>query len=319
MTVSPRLCVVALVVAAAPAGCLSVAGTVRTDPPPAPPPASGFSSLRPGEVVPTRSYPADPKAPPAAPDADPLPVPPPTPDALLAAARGGDPGPFPVLPAPTADPPLLAAVRAYVENRPEEAIKHLEKLDRPNQEFALAVLPALARGAAMNHAAPDPQEAGIVAEQLTAAAAKLEAKAPLRIEKVVFCKSLDGFGRYEPWPETRPYRPGDLAVLYVEVRHLAGVPTKDGIRVRADVSLQVRDSGQKLVEQMDPDNPKRRVTAVAWAHDHVFRSPPRDYHLPYRLVVPATPGVYTITVEVREPGTGRVARSQPTQFLIAGP
>lgn len=318
MTVSPRLSIAAFVVAVAPAGCLHVSGTIRPDPPPNPPPAAaGFASLRPGEVVPTRSYPS---APPAAPDTGPLPVPPPTPDALLTAAKGGDPGPFPVLTAPTADPPLLAAVRAYVENRPEEAIRHLEKLDKPNQEFALAVLPALARGAAMNHAAPDPQEAGIVADQLAAAAAKLEAKAPLRIEKVVFCKpqSIGGFGRYEPWPEARPYRPGDVAQLYVEVRHLAGAPVKDGFRVRADVSLQVRDAGGRPVEQIDPGDRHRRVTVINWPHDDVFRSPPRDYHLPFRLVMPATPGVYTITVEVREPGTGRSARSQPTEFRIAG-
>ena len=40
-----------------------------------------------------------------------------------------------------------------------EVTVDLEKLDRPNQDFALAVLPVLARGAAMNLSAPDPQEA----------------------------------------------------------------------------------------------------------------------------------------------------------------
>lgn len=322
MTFSPRL-LIALVAGAAP-GCLHVSEVVSAPPPAPAAPATegGFASLRPGESVVARAPDPvalkAPKTPPPPPAADPIaPAPP---EEVQVAVKVGDPAPFPLLGMPPVpDPPLLAAVRAYVENRPDEAIRHLEKLDRPNQEFALAVLPVLARGAAMNLAAPDPQEAAHLADQLAAAAARFEAKSPIRVEKVVFCKSLDRFGQYEPWPEARPYRPGDLAQLYVEVRNLVSTPAKDGHRVRVDVSLRVRDSSGKTVEQIDPTDVHRRVPVANWPHNDVFRSPPRDYWQPYRIVVPAAPGVYTITVEVREPGTGRTARSQPAEFRISSP
>ena len=59
---------------------------------------------------------------------------------------GAEPNRFPsVQVAPTRESPLLAAVRAYVENHPERAIEIIHALDKPNQEFVLAVLPILAR------------------------------------------------------------------------------------------------------------------------------------------------------------------------------
>jgi hypothetical protein len=233
----------------------------------------------------------------------------------------GDPGPFPVplVGPPVPEPPLLAAMRAYVENRPDDAIRHLEKLDKPNQEFALAVMPVLTRGAAMNLAAPDPQEAAHLADQLGAAAAKLEAKAALRVEKVAFCKRITGFGRYDPWPEAHPYRPGDVARLYVEVRNVGCTPAADGYVSRAVVSLEVRDAKGGLVEQVDPADYRQRVPIVRFPHDERSRSPVRDYYQPYQIRIPPQPGVYTVTVEVRDPVGGRAARSQPAEFRVAGP
>lgn len=324
MAFSPRL-LVALALGFAP-GCLHIEGTVTRpdDKAAAPAPrADGFASLRPGESIATRPTP-EPKTvvekPPApklaAPEPDPV-VPPPE---QVLAVKGGEPGPFP-LPgvAPIPEPPLLAAMRAYVENRPDDAIRHLEKLDRPNQEFALAVMPALARGAAMNLSAPDPQEAGHLADQLGAAAAKLEAKAALRVEKVAFCKQIKGFGRFDPWPQAQPYRPGDLAQLYVEVRNVGCQPMADRYVTRLVALLEVRDAKGQLVEQLDPDDYRQRVQVVRIPHQDVSQSPVRDYFQPYRIRIPSQVGVYTVTVEVRDPVTGRTARSKEAEFRVAGP
>ena len=49
------------------------------------------------------------------------------------------------------------------------------------------------------------------------------------------------------------------------------------------------------------------------------RTPPRDYWRRIRLVVPPAAGVYTVTVDVQDPATGRTAKSKPTQFTVAGP
>jgi hypothetical protein len=345
MPVSHRpffLLVAGLAVGPAPA-CLHISGsmtpTVTSTTPPAKP--SDFSVLRPGEVVPinpdakaaARAKPTQPAPIPASdkrsptttagarPTQQPDPEPDiPTPPGEVVPVTAAEPATLPKLVGPPVpEAPLLAAVRAYVENRPEEAIRHLEKLDRPNQDFALAVMPVLARGAAMNWAAPDPQEAGHLAEQLNSASAKLEAKAALRVEKVAFCKKIFGFGRYDPWPEAQPYRPSDLARLYVEVRNLGCTPASDGYLSRAVVALEVRDAKGQLVEQVDPADYRQRVSVARWEHTERSRSPVRDYFRPYQINIPRQAGVYTVTVEVRDPVGGRAARSQPAEFRVAGP
>ncbi|HEX4613294.1 MAG TPA: hypothetical protein VH092_34220 [Urbifossiella sp.] len=328
MAACPRLFIV-LALGFAP-GCLSIHGTVTKtpEPAPAPAPAAGdkFASLRPGESIPSRPVepktvverPATPKPPPNTDPIAPLP-----PEDVLA-VKGADPGPFPLaVGPPVPEPPLLAAMRAYVENRPDDAIRHLEKLEKPNQEFALAVMPVLARGAAINLASPDPQEAAHLVEQLTGAAARLEPKAALKVEKVAFCKRANGFGRYDPWPEAQPYRPNDLAVLYVEVRNMGSTPSPgpagEGYLSRAVVSLEVRDAKMNIVEQTDPADYRLRVPVARFEHADHTRSPLRDYSRTYRIKIPPQPGVYTVTVEVRDPATGRSARSQPAEFRVAGP
>ncbi|QDU22010.1 hypothetical protein [Urbifossiella limnaea] len=320
MAVSPRL-LAALAIGFAP-GCLHVHGDVAHPDHKPPARADGFASLKPGESIvarpasepkPIADTPAAPKL--ATVEPDPL-VPPP--ESVLTVKA--EPGPFP-LPgvAPLPEPPLLAAMRAYVENRPEDAIRHLEKLDKPNQDFALAVMPVLARGAAMNLSAPDPQEAGHLADQLSGAAAKLEAKAALRVEKVAFCRKIGGFGKFEPWPQAQPYRPGDLARLYVEVRNLGCQAAADGYVTRAVTLLEVRDAKGQLVEQVDPADYRQRVQVVRFQHDERSQSPVRDYFQPYQIRIPPQVGVYTVTVEVRDPLTGRAARSQAAEFRVAGP
>ena len=329
---APSRLLVVLVLGFAP-GCLHVHGTVTTTEPTSAPPATkgdAFASLRPGESIPTRP-PADPKTvaakPPAPklappPDADPV-APAPPENVLAVKGAGPDPGPFPLAAGPPVpEPPLLAAMRAYVENRPDDAIRHLEKLEKPNQEFALAVMPVLARGAAMNLAAPDPQEAAHLVEQLGGAAGRLEMKAAMRVEKVAFCKRATAFGRYDPWPEAQPYRPNDLAVLYVEVRNVGSAPCAgpagEGYVSRAVVALEVRDAKGTVVEQTDPADYRQRVAVARFEHTDHTRSPLRDYSRTYRIKIPPNPGVYTVTVEVKDPVTGRTARSQPAEFRVTG-
>ena len=248
---------------------------------------------------------------------------PPAPPGDLMRVRA-EPGPLPIPTSPPVpDPPLLAAVRAYAENRPNDAIECLRDLDRPNREFALAVLPLLVRGSQLNLAAPEPHDAAVMAEQFSAIAASLEKKAALRVDKVAFCRKATSFGRYEPWPEAQPYRPNDLAILYVEMRHVGSEPANgpdgEGFVSRAIVGLEVRDAAGRLIEQTDPTDWRRRVTVARFEHTDYTRSPLRDYSRTYRISVPSQPGVYTVTVEVRDPTGNRTARSQPAEFRVAGP
>jgi hypothetical protein len=179
------------------------------------------------------------------------------------------------------------------------------------------------RGSQLNLAVPDPHDAAALAEQLTAMATTLEGKAALRVDKVVFCRRATSFGRFDPWPEAQPYRPNDLAVLYVELRHVGSEPATgpdgEGFVSRAVVDLEVRDAAGRLIEQTDPTDWRRRVSVARFEHTDYTRSPLRDYSRTYRISVPSKPGVYTVTVEVRDPAGNRTARSQPAEFRVAGP
>lgn len=226
------------------------------------------------------------------------------------------------IPSPT-EPALLAAFRAYSENRPDDAIKQLATLDRATQEYALALMPLLVRGTQMKWEAANPEDAAAVVEQLHSLAARLEMKAALKVEKVAFCRKITGFGRFDPWPEGQPYKPNDLAVLYVELKNIGSEPVPgaggETWLSRANVSLEVRDATGKLVEQTDPTDWRKRVPVARFEHADHSRSPLHDYCRTYRISVPTQPGVYTVTVEVKDVSGKRVARSQPAEFRVAGP
>jgi len=217
--------------------------------------------------------------------------------------------------------PLLEAVRAYSENKPNRAIEILKSLDSPNQEFVLAVVPILARGATAD-LANDPAGVAILVEQLEAAASRLESRAALRIENMAFCGKVSGFSRYELWPEGQPYHPNDQAQLYLEVRNLLSAPTT-GPRgethlTHARAAVEIKDAHGVLVKQPDPEDWRRRVDVVKFEKKLFSRGPIHDFHVLYAFPVPTTPGVYSVTVEIRDP-TGRRVSSEKKEFRVTGP
>lgn len=298
--------------------CLHVSGnlTPAEVSTPRSPSSSEFSTFprRPGEVVAK-----DPGVTVAKPPEPPPAEPPPLTDAHLVRASE----PIPPVSIPSASqPPLLTALKAYLDNRPEDAIRALQSLDRASQDYAIALMPLLVRGTQMNLSSPPPDETAVIVERLHALAARLETKAALRVEKVLFCRKAEGFGQYEPWVEGQPYKPNDLARLYIELRNVGSEPNPgpsgESYLSRATVSLEVRDAKNNLVDQTDPKDYRRRVPIARYDHADYTRSMPHDYFRTYRFPVPTQPGVYTVTVEVKD-ATGRMARSQPVEFRVAGP
>jgi len=238
--------------------------------------------------------------------------------------KAADPATLPPIAIPTVgEPELVAALRAFLDNRPDAAIQLLKSLDRPNQDYAIALLPLIVRGSQMKMSSANPDEVAMLVEQLHGVAGRLESKAALKVDKVSFCRRVTGFGRFEPWSEGQPYRPNDLAVLYIEVRNVGSQPSPgphgETYLSRATVSLEVRDATGNLVEQTDPTDWRRRVPVARFEHADHTRSPLHDYSRTYRISVPAQPGVYTVTVEVKDPIGNRVTRSQPVRFDVAGP
>jgi hypothetical protein len=251
-----------------------------------------------------------------------MPIAPPPPGGVITADH---PGPFPLAPvrsAVLAEPPLLAAVRAYIEGKPERAIEFITALDKPNQEFVLAILPALARGATADLAS-DPVAVAVLVDQLRSAAKHLEPRAALRVDAVAFCRTVYGFGRYDPWPENQPYRPNDQAQLYLEVRNLVSQPAVgprgETFLTHARAVVEVRNAYGKIEPQPDPADWRRRVDVVQFEKKLYTRAPVQDFHVLYAFPVPPAPGVYTVTVELRDAAGRRVVRTAPTEFRVAGP
>jgi hypothetical protein len=291
----------------------------RPQPPAGQPPKMEFAVLPrvPGTVA-LKNNP-----PPKQPNPAVEPVAPTQPGDPVRTAHNNEPGPFPFAQpfAPPPDPPLVGALRAYMDGRPERALEFMRALDRPNQEFVLSVLPLLVRGATadLNR---DAVANAVLADQLHATAARLEPRAALRVEKALFCRDVRGFGRYTPRSDSDPYRPHEIAQLYLELRNLASVPANDGYATSVNALVEVRDAENRLVPQIDPeDKPRyaRRVSVVKFDKVESSRSPLHDFHILYYFSVPQAPGVYTITVELRDPAGRRTTKTQPIQFCVAGP
>ena len=215
------------------------------------------------------------------------------------------------------EPPLLAAVRAYCEGRPELAIETIRKMDKGQQDFVLTVLPILARGATAD-LSNDPATAAVLVDQLRGAATRIEPLAALKIEKVAFCSHVAGFGRFVERPIANPYRPNELVQLYLELRNLGNQLTPDGYLTHVHAVVEVRDAENKIVAQIDP-NSRHRVPAVKFEGRFVTRSPLQDFHRLYIISAPPDPGVYTVTVELSDATGRRTVRSRPAEFRVAGP
>lgn len=231
---------------------------------------------------------------------------------------GTEPQPFPLLtPLGPPESPLVTAVRAYSEGRFQDAIETLRKLDKNQQDFVLAVLPILARGATAD-LANDPVTAGALVEQLRGAAARLEPLAALKIEKVAFCSDVAAFGRFVQRPIANPYRPNERVQLYLELRNLGNQVTADGFLTHVHAAVEIRDADDKLVAQIDPDD-HRRVPVVKFEKRLVTRSPLQDFHVLYIFSAPPAPGVYTVTVQLSDATGRRTVKSVPAEFRVGGP
>jgi hypothetical protein len=165
----------------------------------------------------------------------------------------------------------------------------------------------------------DPATVATLVDQLHGIAARLEPRAALRIEKATFCTDVKGFGRYTPRPPDRPYKPNEQAEFYLEVHNLTSEPTRDGYLTHAHATVEIRDAHQKLVEQTDPESLHRRVPSIRYERQLASRSPLHDFHMLYAFPAPVAPGVYTITLELRDAAGGRSIKTAPVQFCVAMP
>jgi hypothetical protein len=184
-----------------------------------------------------------------------------------------------------AEPDLVSSLRSLLQEKqpPTRALTLLleGKLDQANPEDLACALRDL--------------------NQLTA---RLRQRVPLILDKLCYCRGVEAFGAYDPFPADHGFqagvggKPGERVQVYVEVRNFTSRPCNDGYETCLDSTLEIRDA-RNVVWRMDfPASPDRSQT------------PRQDFFLAYRFHVPPRmpPGRYDLWVIVREktgePGHG---------------
>jgi hypothetical protein len=201
------------------------------------------------------------------------------------------------------DPALLAALRCFLEKRPEEAVCKLKDLDTANREALLGLLPAAARLAEGSLNQASPQEIAALVDSLERVLAPLRARAPLTIEKICFCRWIGNFGVYEPWPPEHRFRFGDPVHIYVQLRNFASTrqPTSSGASkhlIQLVSSAEICDeAGNKVWPVTLVFERKGPQANESWTLRH-------DYFETYTFYAPKLPpGAYVLRVQVEDHGT----------------
>ncbi len=212
-------------------------------------------------------------------------------------------------PPPAKRAPLVEALQCVLDDRHQEALKHLQAYDAETQEFYLRVLPTLTIFARKRIDELSAAEVAVLNEQLQSLLATLRPRTELVIDKMCYCEWVKSYGIYRPLAEghafvaaERPDEPGELVRLYVELRNFASMPHGNVFETRLSSAMEIRDGqGQKVKEFRfaDGDEPLRSLTRLT------------DYYNTYTFPVPnLPPGTYQLVLRIADetvPGGRRVA------------
>src|SRR5262249_27551507 len=122
------------------------------------------------------------------------------------------------------DAPLVRAVQAYLDHRPDEAVELIRGFDPANQELLLYLLPQLVKLTEGGLGKAEPQELTLMAEQFQAALDLLQSRAALMIETMCYCRRVRKYGSYDPVEDGHAFAPGELVDLYVQLRNVSCEP-----------------------------------------------------------------------------------------------
>lgn len=203
--------------------------------------------------------------------------------------------PEPKRPAP--EVPLVAALRCAMQKHPAEAQQLLSRYEKTDRELILALLRLAAGIDRKEMERLSPEELARTLEQLRVLTEQLRCHAALSLDRVCFCKRIDGFGQYDPLPDYPEFAsgrdglPGERVQVYVEVRNFSSLAQQERYETRLSSSLEILDEKGRPVASMVPE------TSV-----DVSQTPRQDYFLNFQFHVPAglMPGTYTLRVTVRD-------------------
>jgi hypothetical protein len=196
------------------------------------------------------------------------------------------------------EPPLLQAMRSYMDKRPDQAVELLQRYPAENQDALLVLLPLTVRMTEDSLRAANPQELGAMIDQLQQLMQTLQPKAALVMDKICFCRQIRSFGKYEPLTEHPAFHVGEMVELYAEIRNLSCEKTSSrlgGYRTSLTSRLEIRDvPGAYFWKPQTREKIEYSLT------------PQHDYFHHYRFALPEMPpGEYTLLVEIADVPTGR--------------
>lgn len=218
--------------------------------------------------------------------------------------------------------PLLTAFRSLLANRPADAVEELQTYDAASRDMLMTLLPMAARvgDGGIDHSTP--QETAVLLEQLRTLEEVLRPRAALALNRVCFCRKVNGFGHYDPWPDDHVFHAGtaeqrgERMQVYVEVRNFASRLNGTVYETSLGGVVEVRDVNDKPISRLD--FPPRI--------DH-SQTPRGDYMLNFQFYLPSPlpQGRYTLNVMVKDvlnPATRDAASrnaSRSLHFTVGAP
>jgi hypothetical protein len=214
---------------------------------------------------------------------------------------------------PAPDPPLVWAMRCFMDKRPVEAMEALKRYDKTSQDLLLCMLPLAARLSEGGLQKATPRDMSNIVSELNRVADTLAPRAELVIDKMCFCRFLDSdkfgmFGVYEPLEEDHPFHAGERKRLYIELRNFTNERVSNGYQIRLKSHMEIRDYAGSIAWELGFPELRPDIT----------KSPRHDFCDQFGFVVPPNkvpPGRYTLWLRVTDLPTGRTA-ARSLDFLV---
>jgi hypothetical protein len=194
---------------------------------------------------------------------------------------------------PAEDAPLVAALRCFLEKRPQDAVSWIQRYDKANQDLLLALLPLAAHLTERSIDRDKPEDVSQVIEQLQSLTVPLRPRAALAIDQMCFCERIRWFGDYVPLPDNPAFRPGDLVQVYAELRNFISEKHEQFFVTHLASSVEILDYNNNVVWRQDFPEDRN--------HPDRSRTPRHDYFNNYRFYMPQIPqGEYRLLIKVTD-------------------
>jgi hypothetical protein len=232
------------------------------------------------------------------------------------APPGQHPGPAvptaDVKPVPVEEPVVLALARLLKED--SEGLKLLDSYDPATREWFQRILPFLAELTRKGVEKLEPKEVALMQDQLQGLLLWLRARAQLGIDKVCYCEpDLQRPGSHKPLNKEYQFRPGEMVLLYTELRNLGSVRQGEFYEARLSsfVTISEEAKPERALFRKKVDDPRRPLRSRTFAN---------DYFNTYSFYVPACipPGRYVLKLAIQDETTDPPRKVRATlPFVVA--